>query len=171
MMTLPLARTDIDALSEKEAERLLRRVLKAANLRPGREPAASVETRQLLVEGLQPIDASVASEPESAPDALDQLTRQTLRVLAEDLAYGQLVPDAPSSRSAPAQPTRDFAVDPISLIGITSLALLVLSTYVNLERDADGQWTFQLRIKPQSEKLKAGIIELAKKVIPVLPRN
>ncbi|MGH8626968.1 MAG: hypothetical protein ACREYC_17475, partial [Gammaproteobacteria bacterium] len=70
-----------------------------------------------------------------------------------------------------AQPTRDFAVDPISLIGITSLALLVLSTYVNLERDADGQWTFQLRIKPQSEKLKAGIIELAKKVIPVLPRN
>jgi hypothetical protein len=169
MTTLPLARTDIDALSEKDAERLLRRVLKATNLKPGGEPAASAETRQSLLESLQPIDTTVASEPEPVSDALDQLTRQTLRVLAEDPAYGQLVPDAPSSRSAPAQPARDFAVDPISLIGITSLALLVLSTYVNLERDADGRWTFQLRIKPQSEKLKAGIIELAKRLIPVLP--
>jgi hypothetical protein len=171
MTTLPLARTDIEALSERDAERLLRRVLKAANLKPGGEPAASAETRQLLLEGLQRIDASVASEPESAPDILDQLTRQTLRVLAEDPAYGQLAPDASSPRSSPAQPARDFAVDPISFIGMTSLALLVLSTYVNLERDADGRWTFQMRIKPQTEKLKSGIIELAKKLIPVLPRK
>jgi len=168
MTILPLVRIDIDALSERDAERLLRRVLKATNLRPGGEPAASVETRLLLLEGLQAIDASVASEPEPVSDALDQLTRQTLRVLAEDPAYGQLVPNTPSSHSAPAEPGRDFAVDPISLIGITSLALLVLSTYVNLERDADGRWTFQLRIKPQSEKLKGGVIELAKKLIPVL---
>jgi hypothetical protein len=171
MTTLPLDRTDIDALSEKDAERLLRRVLKASNLKPGGEPAASAETRQSLLESLQQIDAPVASELKPVPDALDQLTRQALRVLAEDPAYGQLVPDSPSSRGAPAPPARDFAVDPISLIGITSLALLVLSTYVNFERHADGRWTFQLRIKPQSEKLKAGIIELAKKLIPLLPRK
>lgn len=171
MTTLPLARTDIDALSEKEAERLLRRVVKATNLKPGREPAASGETRKLLLDGLRPIDASIASEPESRSDALDQLTRQVLRVLAEDVAYGQLVPDVASSDKAPDQPARDFAVDPISLIGITSLALLVLSTYVNLERDADGRWTFQMRINPQSDKLKTGIVELAKRLISALPQK
>jgi hypothetical protein len=149
-----------------EAERLLRRVLKATNLKPGGEPPASAETRRSLLESLQRIDAQVAPETEPVPDPLDQLIRQTLHVLAEDPVYGQLAPDA---RGTPAQPSRDFAVDPVSLMGITSLALLVLSTYVNLERDADGRWTFQLRITPQSEKLKGGLIELAKKLIPVLP--
>lgn len=163
MTTLPLARTDIDTLSENDAEGLLRRVLKATNLKLGGEPGASAATRQALLEGLQHIDVPVRVRERPAADTLDQLTRQTLRVLAEDPAYGQLAPDAP------AQATKDFAVDPISLIGITSLALLTLSTYVNLERDADGRWTFQLRINPVSEKLKAEIIELAKRLVSVLP--
>ena len=171
MTTLPLARTNVDALSEKDAEDLLRSVVKVTNLKPGGEPAASAATRQALLEGLQHMDAPVPSEPEPAAATLDQLTRQTLRVLAEDPAFGQLVPDAPSSRSAPGQPARDFAVDPIALIGATSLALLVLSTYVNVERDRDGRWTFHLRIKPVSDKLKTQIIKLATRLIPVLPKT
>lgn len=171
MKTLPLARTNIDALSEGDAERLLRRVLKASNLKPGSEPAASALTRQSLLESLQNIDQRIASEPEPIADALDQLTRQALRVLAEDSVYAQLVPDAPTSSSSQALPARDFAVDPLGFIGATSLALLVLSSYVDLKRDADGRWTFHLRINPTSDKLKAQIIELAKRLIPVLPKK
>ncbi len=171
MKTLPLARTDIDALSEGDAERLLRRVLKASNLRPGGEPAASAGTRQSLLESLQLIDQPVAPEPEPVADAVNQLTKQALRVLAEDSVYSQLVPDAPASNSTQARPARDFAVDPIAFIGATSLALLVLSSYVDLKRDGDGRWTFHIRIKPTSDKLKAQIIELAKRLIPVLPQK
>lgn len=171
MMTVPLSQTDIDALSEADAERVLRRVMFAANLNLGSEPAVSTETRQSLLEAFQHIETPVASEPEPAPTAVDQLTRQTLRVLAKDPAFGQLVPDASSSGSAPGQPARDFAVDPISLIGITSLALLVLSTYVNVERDPYGRWTFHLRIKPVSDKLKTEIIKLATCLISVLPEK
>ncbi len=171
MNTLPLARTDIDSLSETDAERLLRRVLRASNLKPGGEPAASAETRQSLFESLQRIDQPVAFESEPLADALDLLTKQALRVLAEDPVYAQLAPDVSTSGSSLARPARDFAVDPIEFIGATSLALLVLSSYVDLKRDVDGRWTFHLRIKPASEKVKAQIIELAKRLIPVLPQN
>jgi hypothetical protein len=68
-------------------------------------------------------------------------------------------------------PARDFAVDPISLMGTTSLALLVLTTYINLERDADGRWTFHLRIKPVSDQLKIQIVKLATTLISVLPKK
>jgi hypothetical protein len=134
MTTLSLARTDIGALSETDAERLLRRVLKATNLKPSGEPTASAETRQSLLEGLQRINARVASEPEPGPSALDQLTKQALRVLAEDPVYGRLGSDEPGSHGKRDQPARDLSVDPVGFIGATSLALLVLNTYVDLNR-------------------------------------
>ena len=169
-MTTPrLARTDIDALSEEDAERLLRNMVRAANLKPGDESAASPETRQALLEGLERLDLPVDSKPGPTKGARPGPIRQALRVLAEDPAYGQLVTDAPNSRGASVQSPRDFGVDPIAFIGTTSLALLVLSTYVDLKRDADGRWTFHLRIGPQSDKLKAQIIALAKSLISALP--
>jgi hypothetical protein len=158
-------------ISEADADRALRRVMFAANLKPGGEPPASIETRRSLLEAFQHIETPVVSEHEPVPIAVDQLTRQALRVLAEDPAFGQLVPGAPSSGSASGQPPRDFAVDPIALIGTTSLALLVLSTYINLERDSDGRWTFHLRINPVSDKLKTQIIKLATSLISVLPKK
>src|SRR5207245_2435161 len=98
----------------------------------------------------------------------DQLTRQSLHVLAADPAFGRLVPDASKSSLASGEPARDFAVDPIAFIGATSLALMVLNTYVDLKRDADGRWTFHLRIKPASDKLRTQIVKLATTLISVL---
>lgn len=168
MTTPSLATTDIDALSESDADRLLRQAIAVANLNSDGEPEASAQTREALVAAVQDSGATVDQGVDGDAADADALTRQALRVLAEDPAYGQLSPDAGSARRGP---TKDFAVDPLAFIGITSLALIVVNTYLKIERDADGKWTFQLSITPASEKLKLQVVELAKRLVSFLPKD
>jgi len=100
---------------------------------------------------------------------LPTLEKQALMVLAMDpLMEDMFLPEIMPQKSK--KPV-DFGVDFNSVITTTTLAMVVLSTYIHVKRDSDGKWSFEFRIKNSSENLKKELIKLAQKLITLLPEK
>lgn len=155
-MTNSLSQLDLERLDAESTLRTLRLALATAKLQQS-ALAFDGETRARLEEALLREGASATPEGDPA--------LQALRVLAADSDYRGLPLDTFKASQ------RDFAVDPIQLMSAGSLALVVLSTYVDLKRTQDGKWSFHFRVKPQSDAIKTAILELAKQIATRLPRE
>jgi len=143
----------------KDPEELaaLRQAIVRAGLSSVGAPAADAELRSQIHDALENEDLSetlASTEPAAAALAVLQ-NDPDLR----DLLDGRVPGDRP----------RDFATLP-ELLTVTSAALIVLSTYVEFERDKDGRWKFRFLIKPQTDKMKSAIVDLARSVGGVLPK-
>jgi hypothetical protein len=153
---------DLDGLDARASDRLLRRTLVVSGFSLSGQPAANADTRARLEQALETLEQLPAQIPE-APDP--DVTLPTLRVLAADPDLRRILEDEPR-RELP----KDFATDPIMLVGSVTLALLVLSAYVDVRRDGKGRWSFHFRIRPQSDALKGKLVELVRAILPKLPR-
>jgi hypothetical protein len=152
---------DLDGLDARASDRLLRRTLVASGFSLSGQPAADADTRARLEQALETLEGAPGEIPEASdPD----VTLPALRVLAADPDLRQILENEPRRE----QP-KDFAIDPISLASSVTLALLVLSAYVDVRRDSEGRWSFHFRIRPQSDALKGQLIKLARAVLPKLP--
>jgi len=120
-------------------------------------PEPSVEMRARIEEAL--LHEADSPAPASATD----LTAAALTVLESDPDLTGLL-DGSVSVEAP----RDFSTLP-EILTATTAAMLVLSSYVELERDKSGRWKFRFIIKPQTDKMKTAILGLARSVTRILP--
>jgi hypothetical protein len=135
----------IEALEPAQAARILRAV---AKYRVSRGLAQELAPDTALVADLA---AAAGTSAEANADAGD-VAEASLILLAADPA---MVPVLDSMIDNP--PAEDFAVDPVTL-GVGVGALVVLQSYIKIERDKNGKWTFKFEKKPMSDTLLAKVI-------------
>lgn len=159
-----LSQKDIEQLDSSAAQKLLWKIVKNAEIIDEELPDASILLKENFVEGLYNTDFLAEKDVTGTGDM--DVSRQALRVLMADDVYKQFF--GGFTEPKPEIP-KNYLTDPISIISATSLALMVLSTYVHIKRDKDGKWTFEFKIMPASNKLKLELISLIKKITSVLP--
>jgi len=135
----------IEALEPAKAARILRAV---AKYRVSRGPARELVPDATLAADLA---AAAGTSPEVATSAGD-VAKASLLLLADDPT---MAPVLDSMLDNP--PAEDFAVDPVTL-GVGVAALVVLQSYIKIERDKNGKWTFKFEKKPMSDTLLAKVI-------------
>ncbi|GAA2606325.1 hypothetical protein [Paractinoplanes durhamensis] len=165
----PRAASPLDGVSS--AEEVLRQVLYESHQDVDEaSQLASDAARQSLVDGLLR-GLPVADTDTAATDAVD-IASQSLRVLASDPAYHRVVNALRSgSGGGGRRQDRDFAFDPISFVSVVTLALVVLNMYVKLERDKNGQWTFEFRLNPASRAIQLELIKLMRALLELVQSN
>ena len=151
-------KVDIKTLSGKEADHLLRTVFRSAGLQTSDALPLTAETKQILLNYPTQLQE---------PDSNDEVTTLSLQILSEDPLLADFVHDEQLHVST-GKP-KHFSADSISLISATTLALVVLSTYVHIKRNSDGKWSFEFKVQNSSESLKTEIIKLIQKLITILP--
>jgi hypothetical protein len=159
-----LRELEVEELGETEAEDALRQVLHAA--RAPTRPAwpADAGTRDMLSEALAGLDTG--EDLHSAPDA--DVARDTLLLLKEDPARAALRTDATDGgRHA----RSDFSGGALEYMEATTLALVALSTYVRVERDAKGRWRFVFEVRPQTDGMKKAFVKLVSALVTKLPTD
>src|SRR5262245_52527622 len=95
---------DIDLLDGGEADRRVRQVLLKGGLKQGDEPPPSAETRRSLLEVLQDLEQGVESPVDTVEDAAGEIAKQSLRVLAQDPAFGPFLSSERLSRGPGSRP-------------------------------------------------------------------
>lgn len=168
MKDLSSVEKKIDSLRADQAERLLRQVLNDAEITAGDELPVTHETRQALLEGLQEYNEN-SQEPFLSSGQQGELTKQSLKVLLLDPAFNDYLVEKPQREKQRSAIPRHFDVDVTSFLTTTTLALVVLSTYIDIKKDGKGQWTFHFRINSSNNALKVELIKLIKRLIPSLP--
>jgi hypothetical protein len=135
--------------------------LRQAIMRSG---LSSVGTPEPTSDIRNKIAEALIDEPEdsASPPALDP-TAAALAVLENDPDLTGLL-----NGSISGERPRDFSTLP-EVLTATTAAMLVLSSYVEIERDKNGRWTFRFIVKPQTDKLKIAILELARSVMRIPP--
>jgi hypothetical protein len=164
---------NIDTLTDAQADNILRTVMKAADFNADAALPATVDTREVLSDAIQQIHPSVNSSTKDIKEIpAGELIKQALHIFAADPDYcGFLSPEQLIHQSESRVITRDFAFDPISFVSATSLCLVVLSTYIDIKRDVNGRWTFEMKVNPVGEKVKVALIDLAKSLVSILPKS
>jgi hypothetical protein len=69
---------------------------------------------------------------------------------------------------AEAPPTRQFGIEPVTAIVLSTAVLMVLKTKIEIRRDKDGRWSFHLKSDALSTPLLKKLLE---KVLSWLPRG
>ena len=135
----------IDALSPAQVVRVLTAITRA---RVHRGTAVDLAPDAALVEGL-------AATADTVPDAAAS---------AEDVARASLLLLAADPTMAPAldglidnPPPEDF-LEPVGIIALGAAALVVLQSYIKIERDKTGKWTCKFEKKAMSESLRKQLI-------------
>lgn len=144
--------TELNELNNVQAERLLRQVVTDAALDVFSVLDKPEMTPEILAEafGTQTDDSDV------------DIDKQALTVLNHDPVMDHFL--SPEDLQKAKQKPLNFNLDPNSLITTTTLALVVLSTYIHIKKDASGKWTFEFRLKNSSEGLKKELIKLAQRL-------
>jgi hypothetical protein len=149
--------TDDDAVAQ------LRRVLRQAGLSVNDAPALSDDVSRCIIERLESWGAG-GNAPDPDPVTEADVAREALMLLAVDPAYAPLVSGrAGAAVEEPQGP--DFAVDPLTFVGVGTLGLIALSTYVHFKRTPEGTWSLEIKVQPASDKMKRQVIKLANKLI------
>jgi hypothetical protein len=164
-------RVDIDDLEERDAEQLLRRVLYTSGLSSQEQlPVLTDDLRDSLATAADELEYQLVDPAVDENHETPELAKQALRVLADDPVYRPFL-SAGSTPPASASGARDFAVDPITLVGVSTLCLVVINTYVHIERSASGKWTFEFKIKPASKALQAELLKLINSIVGATPKS
>jgi hypothetical protein len=137
--------------ANRRAANLLRTYVAAAQLTEA--PAADQETREALAEALNWEFPDLA---EPSPDA--DPVQAALDVIENDPDLQERIRDPRFQERA-----TDFSSHG-ELLGQSVLVMMVLSTYIALERDKEGKWLFKFRLTPQSTTLKKAILNLVKAI-------
>jgi hypothetical protein len=157
----------VEALTSEQADQLLRQVFRNADLNMEQAPATTVATREAMLEAIESIEPGAAPLPDG--ENVPEIIKQSLQVIAFDPILSSFITD--KELNDVTEKPKHFGIDATSFLSTTTLALVVLSTYINIKRNSDGKWTFQFRIKNSSEGLKTELIKLAKKLISLLPNK
>lgn len=145
-----------DANQDKAKMRKLREAIAAAGFTQAGLLEPTAETRAHLAEAL-----AAAGGAETAA-TLDPVSA-AMAVLEND---PELTP-ALSGKVTRKQP-KDFSTLP-EVLTMSAATMIVLSSYVELERDKQGRWQFKFIVKPQTEKMKEAIFALIRSTIGALP--
>ncbi|WPU97039.1 hypothetical protein SNE25_16070 [Mucilaginibacter sabulilitoris] len=159
-MGVPQKKLAVSQLSPDQAELLLRKVLKSTALYQVSDQTRPAPSKQLFEDLLRHY-APPSGSTEQASDEDLGIAKQALMVLAADDAFEDYVIN-PERYAGEEKPT-SFSIDPVSILSLTTLAMVVLSTYLNIKKDKDG-WSFELKITPLSDKLKKELFSLIKKI-------
>jgi hypothetical protein len=143
------------------SDRTLRRVLVAAGASAGDKPILDGSLRAGLETLLR--DAGPGTPQVGGDDAISDVA---LAVVASDDDLKGLI-----ERAEHGAPPKDFGVDPIQLLNSASLALIVLSLYLDIERDKNGRVSVKFGIKPVSDKVKSKLLDLIGSVARSLPKK
>jgi hypothetical protein len=122
--------------------------------------AAVAQQRQRSGAAALPADAALAHElaaaadvtPDAASVSAGDLARQSLLLLADDPTM------QPVLRNFIEHPPARSYVD-LTTFAVGTAALVVLQSYVKIERDAKGKWVFKFEKKPMSNPLLKLLIE------------
>ena len=138
--------TLIPDLDDATAKRILATVAQQ-RLRSGAtaDVPATAETARDLA-------AAVAVAPDAASVSEGDVARQSLLLIADDPAM------QPVLRNLIEYPSAQKFADPTMLI-VGAAALVVLQSYMEIERDKNGKWTFKLKKKPLNDSLLKEVIQ------------
>jgi hypothetical protein len=137
----------ISQLSDSTAIRVLSQMPETWSSEGTTDPSLTAEQQDALAEWL---GAPVASLPVSEGD----LARQTLTLLAtEPLRREAILAMAAES------PSQSDRFDAGTTIAIGAAVLMVLQTYVRIERDKEGKWSIEIKKNPTSDKLLKPVVE------------
>lgn len=159
-MSIPHQNSAVSQLSPEEAELLLRNVLKSTALYQVSDQTRPAPSEQLFEDLLRHHAQLAGPTAQTSGEDLG-IAQQALMVLAADEAFEDYVSNP--ERYAGDEKPSSFSIDPVSILSLTTLAMVVLSTYLNIKKDKDG-WTFELKITPLSDKLKKELLSLIKKL-------
>lgn len=134
----------------------LREAIAAAGFTNAGLIEATPESRSQLEEAL----AAEGSAPE---DSAQDPATAALALLESDPALAPFL-NGTVKRPKP----KDFASLP-EVLTMTTAALIVLSAYVEVERDKQGRWRFHFIVKPQTDKMKTAMFALIRSLVGNLP--
>jgi hypothetical protein len=136
--------TDIAALSDMDAVRVLALVVDHSSPLPDAAQQREIETR--LRQAAEYAGPEAATEPVSDGD----VARATLQHLATMPEYAALIARAVDM---PSQQSRD-----ILTLAVGALVVLALQTEVDLTRDEEGQWRLRIHKQAMRESTLANVI-------------
>jgi hypothetical protein len=139
--------TRIEALTPDQATRVLK--IAASAVRDVGAPVVIPD------HGLAKELANAAKVAPEASASDGELAKVTLLLLADDPKAHTALLMAIEHRDE--EPTGRESFDPITL-GLGVAALVVLQSYIKIERDQSGKWTFKFEKKPMSDKLLGQVI-------------
>jgi hypothetical protein len=157
---------NINELNDQDAHKLLAHVIRQSGLNMNRKAETAIPE-----DGLKAIYAQLSEslnvadeEPVSKSPSL-----QALGVIVSDPLLKSSVQNYDPDASYSKEKTKQFSWDATTILTSTTLALVVLNSYLNIEKDKDGKWTFQFQIKPSSDGIKKELLGLIKSLITVVP--
>jgi len=157
---------DIQQLNDQDAEKLLAHVIRQSGLDTDKKAQTTIPEEGLKAIYAQLSESFIVADKETAPQSP---AKQALGVIASDPLLKTSVQNYdPESDQAKEKP-KQFGLDTTTIITSTTLALIVLNSYLNIEKDKKGNWTFQFQVKPSSDGIKKELLGLIKSLISVMP--
>lgn len=160
---------DLNNLDDQQATNLLSIVLENAGLM---NPASI--TQNISKEALQNVSQQMESEIKdtTSENHTDMLpARQALNLIYTDPLLRSTLQNIEITKLNFYEKPKQFNIDITTAFGGVTLAMILLSTYVNVERDKEGKWNFQFKIKPSSDSIKRELINLLKSLINTNPNK
>jgi len=136
-------------LNDTSAERILRTL---AQQRLHKGQGELLQPSPELGQGLADASGIPASD---LPVPSGDLARQCLLLLAETADTEQ----ARGLRSLVENPPAERYADPITVMTVATAALVVLQSFVKVERDKEGKWTFKFEKRSVSDSLLKLLIQ------------
>jgi hypothetical protein len=147
--------TAIRALDDATAERVL-----STLARHRLQPAAGAVTT-LTADLARALTQSTGEVAEVAQATPGELARATLLLLADDPARP---PELEALVTNP--PAQRMGVDPVTLTALTTVALVVLQTYVKIEYDKKTGLRVKIERRPADKSLLGKVVGLLARLFP-----